>query len=251
MRVDHIGRPAFAATSAGTVVWSASYLPFGGGNVSTGAPIDLRFSGQWFQTEAGLYQNWMRDYDPTTGRYIEADPLGLVDGASVYGYARQNPGRWVDPRGEEATLPVSLPQSPWVGVPGGAGGGGALSEIMGTCISRVALPLAILWPTEMGDGTCPAVGCPEIDQSYVETKAPGKPGEEDGFESKKGWDGRKAPNPNGQGYGYPDRNGDVWIPTGSGGSAHGGPHWDVQSPGGGYRNVYRGARCDTSKVDGD
>ncbi|NQW14481.1 MAG: hypothetical protein HQ479_09500 [Rhodobacter sp.] len=27
----------------------------------------------------------MRDYDPTTGRYIEADPLGLVDGPSVYG----------------------------------------------------------------------------------------------------------------------------------------------------------------------
>ena len=47
-----------------------------------------------------MHQNWMRDYDPTTGRYIEADPLGLVDGASVYGYVRQNPGRWVDPRGE-------------------------------------------------------------------------------------------------------------------------------------------------------
>ena len=41
----------------------------------------------------------MRDYDPTTGRYMQADPLGLVDGASVYGYARQNPGRWTDPRG--------------------------------------------------------------------------------------------------------------------------------------------------------
>ena len=47
----------------------------------------------------------MRDYDPTTGRYLQADPLGLVDGASVYGYARQNPGRWVDPRGEEIALP--------------------------------------------------------------------------------------------------------------------------------------------------
>jgi uncharacterized protein RhaS with RHS repeats len=42
----------------------------------------------------------MRDYDPTTGRYIQADPLGLVDGASVYGYSLQNPGRYVDPRGE-------------------------------------------------------------------------------------------------------------------------------------------------------
>ncbi|WP_090271428.1 RHS repeat-associated core domain-containing protein [Thalassovita taeanensis] len=39
-------------------------------------------------------------YDPTTGRYIQADPLGLIDGASVYGYALQNPGKYVDPRGE-------------------------------------------------------------------------------------------------------------------------------------------------------
>lgn len=41
----------------------------------------------------------MRDYDPTTGRYIQADPLGLVDGASVYGYALQNPVVYSDPSG--------------------------------------------------------------------------------------------------------------------------------------------------------
>ncbi|MEO1533670.1 MAG: RHS repeat-associated core domain-containing protein, partial [Pseudomonadota bacterium] len=40
----------------------------------------LRFPGQWFQTETGLHQNWHRDYDPRTGRYLQADPLGLVDG---------------------------------------------------------------------------------------------------------------------------------------------------------------------------
>ena len=44
----------------------------------------------------------MRDYDPTTGRYMQADPLGLVDGASIYGYALQNPGRYTDPTGEYA-----------------------------------------------------------------------------------------------------------------------------------------------------
>jgi hypothetical protein len=42
----------------------------------------------------------MRDYDPTTGRYLQADPLGLVDGASVYGYVKQSPLRLVDPKGE-------------------------------------------------------------------------------------------------------------------------------------------------------
>jgi len=43
----------------------------------------------------------MRDYDPTTGRYLQADPLGLIDGASVYGYVGQNPERWADPKGLE------------------------------------------------------------------------------------------------------------------------------------------------------
>ncbi len=42
----------------------------------------------------------MRDYDRTTGRYLQADPLGLVDGASVYGYVVQNPMRYTDPTGE-------------------------------------------------------------------------------------------------------------------------------------------------------
>jgi RHS repeat-associated protein len=86
--------------------------PFGGVHVTTGAPIDARFPGQWFQSESGLHQNWMRDYDPTTGRYLQADPLGLVDGASVYGYAGQNPGRWIDPRGEEYK-PGKTPPGDW------------------------------------------------------------------------------------------------------------------------------------------
>ena len=100
MRSDHIGRPVFATNSSGVKVWTAAYLPFGGVRVSTGTPPTARFPGQWFQSETGLHQNWMRDYDPTTGRYMQADPLGLVDGASVYGYAGQNPGRFVDPTGQ-------------------------------------------------------------------------------------------------------------------------------------------------------
>ena len=100
----------FATDTAGVKVWEASYLPFGGVQASTGSNSELRFPGQWFQSESGLHQNWMREYDPTLGRYIQADPLGLVDGASVYGYALQNPGRYVDPRGErvDPSDPMSL-----------------------------------------------------------------------------------------------------------------------------------------------
>jgi RHS repeat-associated protein len=100
---DHILRPVLATDATGAVVWAARYLPFGGIDqvlADTGALTQtLRFPGQWFQAETGLHQNGMRDYDPTTGRYLQADPLGLVDGASVYGYARQSPVRWTDPLG--------------------------------------------------------------------------------------------------------------------------------------------------------
>jgi RHS repeat-associated protein len=90
----------FATNAAGTKVWTASYLPFGGVRTTTGTPITARFPGQWFQSESGLHQNWMRDYDPTTGRYLQADPLGLVAGASVYGYANQSPMMYIDTTGQ-------------------------------------------------------------------------------------------------------------------------------------------------------
>mgnify|MGYP000973924157 FL=1 len=71
-----------------------------------------------------------------------------------------------------------------------------------------------------------------------DAQAPGKPTEEDGFVPKKGWDGKKVKHR--RGYGWPDKNGNVWIPTGPKG--HGGPHWDVQKPGGGYENIVPGGR---------
>ena len=45
------------------------------------------------------HYNYFRDYDPTTGRYDESDPLGLRGGVSTYAYAGGNPVSLVDPRG--------------------------------------------------------------------------------------------------------------------------------------------------------
>jgi hypothetical protein len=42
----------------------------------------------------------MSDYDATLGRYIQADPLGPVDGASVYGHVGGNPAMLSDPTGQ-------------------------------------------------------------------------------------------------------------------------------------------------------
>ena len=73
----------------------------------TGA-LNLRFPGQWFQLETGLHYNWHRSYDPTIGRYTQPDPLGFVDGPSVYGYVGGSPQRWVDPDGRNAIVVACL-----------------------------------------------------------------------------------------------------------------------------------------------
>jgi len=48
---------------------------------------------------ADLYYNRYRDYDPITGRYIQADPIGLEGGSNPYVYAEANPLNVVDPEG--------------------------------------------------------------------------------------------------------------------------------------------------------
>ncbi|MEM7496966.1 MAG: RHS repeat-associated core domain-containing protein, partial [Pseudomonadota bacterium] len=75
-------RPVLAFDITGQVVWQASYAPFGALEEITTDTFSLEsqhllFPVQWFQSETGLHQNWHRDYDPRTGRYLQADPLGL------------------------------------------------------------------------------------------------------------------------------------------------------------------------------
>ena len=113
IRVDQIGRQVFATNAIGTKAWTTDCSPFGGVTTSTGTPVAIRFPGQWYRAESGLCQNWMQNYGPTTGRYLQADPLGFVDGASIYVYARQNPGRWTDPRGEFIPQAVACLVNPW------------------------------------------------------------------------------------------------------------------------------------------
>ena len=55
--------------------------------------------GQYFDQETNLHYNYFRDYDPTTGRYIESDPIGLRSGPNTYAYVGNNALRWMDPFG--------------------------------------------------------------------------------------------------------------------------------------------------------
>ncbi|MGY0497400.1 RHS repeat-associated core domain-containing protein [Nocardia sp. FBN12] len=58
----------------------------------------LRYPGQIFDDETGLHYNVFRMYDPTTGRYLTSDPLGLSAADNPSNYV-SNPTRWADPLG--------------------------------------------------------------------------------------------------------------------------------------------------------
>ena len=74
---------------------AANANPAGAGTFA----YNLRFPGQVFDGEAGLQQNWHRDFDPATGRYLQSDPLGVAVSNNTYSYVDADPMDYVDPFG--------------------------------------------------------------------------------------------------------------------------------------------------------
>jgi RHS repeat-associated protein len=87
VHTDHLFRPVAMTDAGQNIAWSAIYQPFGAAAAinAQNTTMDLRFPGQWFQLETGLHYNWHRHYDPTTGRYLQPDPLIVDDGAASVG----------------------------------------------------------------------------------------------------------------------------------------------------------------------
>ncbi|MGE0086302.1 MAG: RHS repeat-associated core domain-containing protein [Desulfococcaceae bacterium] len=99
---DHLGTPVQMTDGTGNAAWSAKYDAFG--RVQVGAEMvvnNLRFPGQYFDGETGLYYNWYRYYDAGVGRYVATDPL--KDGVNLYVYVFENPLKWIDPLGLKCT----------------------------------------------------------------------------------------------------------------------------------------------------
>lgn len=102
---DHLGTPQKITDDAQAEVWSASYQPFGEVDVEV-ATIEnnIRFPGQYADEETGLHYNYFRDYNPSLGRYVESDPIGLEGGFNSYAYVYNNPNIYTDPTGELVPL---------------------------------------------------------------------------------------------------------------------------------------------------
>ncbi|MCU7937401.1 MAG: RHS domain-containing protein [Candidatus Thiodiazotropha sp. (ex Dulcina madagascariensis)] len=97
---DHLGTPQQLIQKNGAKVWEGEFRAFGEVVAQTGDWENrLRFAGQYFDSETGNFYNYYRDYDPTTGRYLQSDPIGLDGGLNTYAYVGGNPVRFIDPLG--------------------------------------------------------------------------------------------------------------------------------------------------------
>src|SRR5256885_1225079 len=115
IHTDHLNTPRRLTNQQGQVAWQWLISGFGEVRPTTGdrgygqtvsgpsyaqaVKFDLRYPGQVFDEETGLSYNLHRYYDAATGRYIQADPIGLEGGWNRFGYVGGNPLIYGDPQG--------------------------------------------------------------------------------------------------------------------------------------------------------
>jgi len=227
---DHLGTPrSITRRSDNAEVWRWSGNAFGtdeptgpGGNGLPLVTYNLRFAGQQFEAMTGHHYNWMRDYQPWTGRYIQSDPIGLAGGVSRYAYVAGNPVSYIDPDG----------LSPLAGARIGAGLGGAVGGPIGAGIGGL-----------VGAGIGWYVTGPML-QGATAPKPPDIPS---------GWKGDTPPAPGWKWRG-PDAPGGPrggWVSPDGRESVHHdpnhgppiGPHTDWNDPNGGRWRIFPDGTC--------
>ena len=92
------------------VITYEEYYPYGSTSYqavrsSTETPKRYRYTGKERDTETGLYYHGARYYAPWLGRWVSADPGGLIDGPNLYLYSRDNPTKLADATGTQASVP--------------------------------------------------------------------------------------------------------------------------------------------------
>ena len=116
LHADALGTTQSITNAQRDVVWAATFEPFGKARLTTERITNnLRLPGQYFDAETGLHSNVRRSYDPASGRYIQADPMGLAAGMNLYVYAGDNPLSRTDPMGLAYFAYRPLSGLPWLG----------------------------------------------------------------------------------------------------------------------------------------
>jgi RHS repeat-associated protein len=112
VHADGLGTPRAISDAVGNTIWQWAYQsnPFGEQQPTGSYVYNLRFPGQYSDSETGITYNVNRDYESATGRYLQPDLLGLFGGQpSIYAYVDDSPLGHIDPFGlAETTIDAAI-----------------------------------------------------------------------------------------------------------------------------------------------
>lgn len=95
---DYLGTPRVLTDGNKKITWRWNADPYGStaanGDVDGDGQVvtfNFRFPGHYYDAETQFHYNYFRYYEPSTGRYLTSDPIGLNGGINTYSYVSGNP----------------------------------------------------------------------------------------------------------------------------------------------------------------
>jgi RHS repeat-associated protein len=110
---DHLGSTSIAVNGNGTPVGTQLYYAWGETRAGS-VPTKYQFTGQFNNSELGLYFYGARWYDAALGRFIQADTIVPLASQGVqafdrYAYGSNNPSRFIDTSGHSVDCGLGDP----------------------------------------------------------------------------------------------------------------------------------------------
>ena len=97
---DGLGTATSLSNGAGSLAQTYTFDSFGKTTNSSGSLTNpFQYTGREFDSESSLYYMRARYFDPSTGRFISEDPIGLDGGENFYAYTGNSPVDLKDPFG--------------------------------------------------------------------------------------------------------------------------------------------------------
>jgi RHS repeat-associated protein len=118
-QTDGLNSVTSLSNAAGSIANTYTYDSFGKLTASTGSLTNsFRYTGREFDAETSLYYMRARYFDPSTGRFLNEDPIGFSGGSDFYSYVDGDSTSLVDLLGlggtgtATAPAPVTTPTQP-------------------------------------------------------------------------------------------------------------------------------------------